>query len=201
MKWLCAVTVCVLAMDTSPGGAGANASLDLPGFQSASVYPLGAEPPTTEVVAGEDAPDFSFESPDGRWRRLKDLTGQGHVLLVFGADDAALRALERERERLMDRGITPVAVMDRRAGACWSAATRLQLRYTLVPDPQRVIAIQFNSLEPRTRRAIPAWFVVDRRGRVRGLDRRGLPATGYAAMAARALQLPSHDITIPAASH
>src|SRR5262249_43780647 len=60
-----------------------------------------SETPPTEVCVGDIAPDFSFQGPDARWRRLRDITDQGPVLLVFGAGEPTLQALEHERESLL----------------------------------------------------------------------------------------------------
>jgi len=91
----------------------------------------------------------------------------------------------------------PVAVLDRGSARAASLARRLGLHYVVVPDPQNVVAAQFNVLDPATRRAAPAWFVVDRSGRVRGLDRRGVPDDGYLSLASRALALASRDAILP----
>lgn len=155
--------------------------------------------PATEVCLGDIAPDVSYLGADARWRRLRELVAESPVLLVFGASDAALRAIEREREALMDLGVIPVAVAGSRLGVSRALANRLELRYTVLSDPQGVIAAQFNALDPATGRAIPTWFVVDTRRRVRGLGRAGLPQHGYQTLVAGALGLPSKSATIPAA--
>lgn len=156
------------------------------------------EPLPTPVVPGGPAPDFSYETPDHEWRRLRDLLEQGAVLLVIGARDPQLLALERERDALLDLGVLPVALFDGNTRAVRSAARRLKLRYTAIPDPQSVIARQFNALAPRTNAPEPCWFVIDRKGRVRAIDRTGLPEQGYAAIAAHALALPSPGVSLPA---
>ncbi len=159
----------------------------------------GTEPGPAMVDRGDDAPDVSWESPGG-WTRLRDLRAQGAVLLVFGADERELLRLERERPRLLQMGVVPAAVLDRRSGACNAIARRLQLGYPLMPDPQRVIAAQYNTLDAVTRRALPAWFVVDRHGAVRGLSRAGIPGDGWAPVAAEALNLPAPGVPMPTAS-
>src|SRR5262245_10376009 len=100
--------------------------------------PLTSRPvdtPATEVCLGDIAPDFSYQGADARWRRLRDLVADHPVLLVFGADEAALRSLEGEREALMDRGVLPVAVAGSRLGATRAMAERQELRYTVLADP------------------------------------------------------------------
>lgn len=157
------------------------------------------ETPATEVCLGDVAPDVSYQGVDARWRRLHELVAESPVLLVFGANDAALRSIEREREALMDLGILPVAVVGSRLGVTRALAARLELRYTVLADPQGVIAAQFNAVDPASDRAIPTWFVLDPKRRVRGLGRTGLPQHGYQELAASALGLPSKSATVPTA--
>jgi peroxiredoxin len=156
------------------------------------------DPPATEVCLGDIAPDVSYQGVDARWRRLHELVAESPVLLVFGANDAALRAIEREREALMDLGIRPVAVVGSRLGVTRALTTRLELRYTVLADPQGVIAAQFNAFDPASDQAVPTWFVLDPKRRVRGLGRAGLPKHGYQELSATALGLPSKSATVPA---
>jgi len=165
---------------------------------SLNMVPLGSGAEYAVVDAGSSAPDFAYESTDGGTRRLRDLRAQGHVLLVFGAGDEHLATMARERDRLIAMGVTPVAVLDMKASACRAVARRLSLEFPVVPDPQRVIGAQFNSLDPRSRHDAPAWFVIDRRGCVRGLDRFEWPTTAWADLAAGALDLATADAPLPA---
>jgi len=165
----------------------------------ATLHALSLEPPPTEVCLGDIAPDFSYQGPDARWRRLRDLVAETPVLLVFGANDGVLRIVEGEREALMDLGIIPVAVVRSRLGVTRVIVNRLELRFTVLADPQGVIAAQFNAVDPASGRPLPCWFVLDARRRVRGLGRQGLPLRGYAELAAEALGLPPKAATRPAA--
>jgi peroxiredoxin len=157
----------------------------------------GPEPPTSEVRVGDLAPDFSFEGFDGRWRNLHDLRVQGPVLLVIAPDTDPLMALERERASLIERGIVPVAVVDAPPRAAASRTRKLNLHYTVIPDPRRVIAEQFNAIQSRTHAAVPAWFVIDRSGRVRALERGRFPAAGFLMVATQALGLPVPGVALP----
>lgn len=165
-----------------------------------TLAPAGAEPPVTVVMTGDPAPDVSWDGPGSRPQRLRDLRAQGHVLLVFAPSDAQLQALERDRDRLLDLRVLPVAVLDRGARATESLARRLGLHFTLVPDPRDVVASQFNTLDPLTHRSTPAWFVVDRWGRVRGLDRTGVPDGGYPRLVSTALVLAAPGATLPSSA-
>ena len=149
-------------------------------------YAVGTGAEYATVVVGEKAPDFNYQV-NGRWQRLRDLRAQGHVLLVLGAGDVQLRAIESQREVLLRLGVVPVAVLDLRASACRSTAAKLGLHFTVIPDPTRVIGAQFNSLEPRTRMTAPSWFVIDRNGSIRALDRLDWPSSDWREVASNAL--------------
>lgn len=162
--------------------------------------PLGGGTDYAMVEAGTSAPDFAYETLGGGTARLRDLRAQGNVLLVFGAGEADLRRLEAESSRLTRLGVVPVAVLDWRVGACRSVVRRLGLSFPVVPDVQRAIGAQYNVLDPHTRQAARAWFVVDRQGRVRGLDRFELPREPWANVAATSLGLPMDGASRPAAN-
>ena len=155
------------------------------------------EPPQAQIGVGEPAPDFSYQTQDGSWKNLHDLTVQGPVLLVFGAEDAQLKALEAERNALLDLGVLPVGVLDVRPKTAWSIARKLGLHYTVLADPRHVIGIQFNSIDA-TQNTVAAWFVVDRERRVRGLWRGSLPDDGYREPVARSLGIALPDAARPA---
>ncbi len=182
------------------GSAGASVSSAADGRDRLPQVPLGGGTEYATVESGSSAPDFAYENLAGGDARLRDLRAQGHVLLVFGAKDADLLRLESESGRLTRLGVVPVAVLDWRMGACRSAVRRLSLTYPVVPDPQRAIGAQYNVLDPRTRQNVQAWFVVDRQGRVRGLDRFELPRASWADVAASALGLPADGVPRPASS-
>jgi peroxiredoxin len=156
------------------------------------------EPPITPVMLGDVAPDFSYQSFDGHWRKLRGLLSQGPVLLVFGATPDQLRALQSERDALLDRGVTPVAVLDEKPGRTWALVRDLGLTYTVLSDPRRVVAGQFNALRSNAEGSAPAWFVIDRKGVVRNLGRGRLPAASFSSVAARALDLQAPGEALPA---
>lgn len=157
------------------------------------------EPPPTEVRVGDLAPDFSFQGADGKWRKLRDLLWQGRVVLIFGARERELRALERERERLADLGVLPVTVLDMKSKTASALVQRLDLGYTVLSDPRRVIAAQFNLIENVTQTTAPAWFAIDQTRRVRGLNRGTLPLSDWPELVSRAFGLPLREATVPAA--
>ena len=169
-------------------------------FQRSQTLRMGPpEPPTAIVRKGDPAPNFSYQSPDGRWRHLRDLVDKGSVLLVFAGREHHLVRLERERERLLDLGVLPVAILDVKQGAARSQVRRMDLTYTVLADPRNIIASQFNVVDPITQGAIPSWFVIDRRRKVRALGRGSLPVQDYPALAARALALAMPGSALPSA--
>lgn len=174
----------------------------LPAGPQSGRSPVAMRPvdtPATEVCLGDIAPDVSYQATDARWRRLRDLVADHPALLVFGANEGMLRILEGEREALLDRGILLVTVLGSRLGATRATVQRLNLRYTVLADPQGVIASQFNAIDPPTGRQLPAWFVLDSKRRVRALGRGKLPLRGHAELAADALGLPARSATVPSA--
>jgi peroxiredoxin len=164
---------------------------------SRDFHTLPPEPPSAEVNPGDRAPDFAYQGDDNRWRRLHDLLHQGPVLLVFGAEIATLTSIEREREAILKLGAVPAAVLDMRNGVAWATARRHGLHYLVIPDSRKVIAAQFNLMDANGERVSPAWFVVDRSGRVRALDRGTLPRRGFASRTATALGLPDPEANLP----
>ena len=194
---LIAVTM-MLAAPGDPGERTSQLSDGLPPSADVTLLARRAlETPATEVRLGDAAPNFSYQGSDRRWRRLTDILAQGPVLLAFGADELTLRVIEHDRERLTDLGVIPVAVIEARAGVARAMVTRLRLEFTVLADAQGTIASQFNAVDPTTGRQLPTWFVLDRKRRVRGLGRRGLPLRGYTALAANALGLPLAGATLP----
>lgn len=189
----------LLAAGTEPGHPGVPYAA--PELRAAPAEPsTPGEPAPTEVLPGDEAPDFSYQGYDGRWRHLHDVLDQGAVLLVFGPDEADLSTIEREREELLGLGVVPVAVLDLRPGKAGATLRRLGLGYSVLADPRRVIAAQFNATHPTSDAAVPSWFVIDRKRRVRALHRGRLPRGEYPALATRALALPMPGVALPAAN-
>jgi peroxiredoxin len=132
------------------------------------------EAQSTRLIPGDRAPSFSYLTPDGAWHRSSELT-QGPLLLVFGASVTDLEALEQERGRFLELGVTPVAVLDMRTGQAAKLSRRLKLSCAIVCDPLRAIADLYNSLDPWSLRHAPSYFVVDDRRVIRALSRGSIP--------------------------
>lgn len=180
-----------------PGGSRVSVPLTPVAVKGQGMSLSAVEPASLVLRNGDPAPDFSYQSPDGRWRHLHDLLVQGNVLMVFGASEVTLLTLERERDDLLNQGVLPVAVLDVKPGNAWGTARKLDLHYTVLADPRRVIGAQFNVVDLNSR-ALPGWFVVDRKGTVRGTWRGDLPVEGYTSIASRALGLPLPSVPLPA---
>ena len=187
-------TTIATAQDLGDHSSTNTARIQHPGY-ALSGHPF--DTPATEVCLGDVVPDFSYQGVDARWRRLRDLVRDHPALLVFGANEGTLRIIEREREALMDLGVLPVAVTGSRLGATRTMVERQSLRFTVLADPQGVIAAQFNAVDPASGRHLPAWFVIDSHRRVRALGRTELPMRGYAELAADALGLPPNGAVVP----
>jgi len=189
------VATVLLSAAVDPGNAPQGPSLDRMN-PSSSLQTGKPEPPTTEVRIGDAAPDFSYQAFDGRWRRLHELRAQGPVLLVFVPDENELRLMERERARLLDLGVVPVAVVDVSPRATHGLVLKLGLRFSVLSDPRSVIAEQFNAIDGRTHATSAAWFLLDEKGMVRALGRGTFPDAPVA-MAAEALGRPAPDAAVP----
>lgn len=155
-----------------------------------------AEPGASLVQPGDLAPDFSYQSESGEWLRLHQLLAHGSVMLVFVPTENELRTMEGERDSLYGVGVIPVAVLDRRTRSAVILAHRLGLGFPVIADPQGSIASQFNLVGPPTVRPRPAWFILDRAGRVRGLERGALPEGGFTRIACDALAIPPPEATV-----
>jgi len=147
----------------------------------------GAPGPAAPASAAPAAPDFQYRAMDGRWRHLHDLRTSHGVLVVFEPTDAQLVALESERDSLARAGVLPVAILRRSESKCWSVIERLGLTFSLMSDPRGDLARDFQVAERQAPATAPAWFLVDRTGAVRGMERGGLPAGTFAAAVASAL--------------
>jgi peroxiredoxin len=189
------VATVLLSAVVDPGNAPQNLPADRlnPGAALQTGKP---EPPTTEVRIGDVAPDFSYQAYDGHWRRLHELRAQGPVLLVFVPDDNELRLMERERARLLDLGVVPVAVLDTSPRTTLGLVQKLGLKFSVLSDPRSVIAEQFNAIDWRTHATQSAWFLLDERGMVRALERGKFPGEPVA-MAAEALGRPMPGTAVP----
>jgi peroxiredoxin len=191
---------CLLTTQVEPDDhLSRNGSGTLPTQDASALLRRAIDPPSTEVQLGDVAPNFSYRASDGHWRHLSDIVAQGRVLLAFGADEAALRVIERDRDSLVDLGVVPVALVEGRPSATQGLARRLDLHYAILADPGNIIAAQFNAVDPATGRQMPSWFVLDRKRCVRGLGRHGLPRYGYPGLAANALGLPLPGTIVPTA--
>ncbi len=139
-------------------------------------------------LSGELAPDFTYQSHDYLWQNLHNILEHGAIVLVFGAGDEQLLALEQEREPMQSRGVTPVIVVDRRDLEAWQLVRRLSLGYSLLADPRSSIGEQYGVLDATSRRSQPAWFVIDQAGHVRDSGLGTLPRQGWVDLAAAALR-------------
>jgi hypothetical protein len=151
-----------------------------------------------EVRLGDQAPNFSYQGVDGRWRHLRDMLVQGPVLLVFGADPLTLRVIEHERERLLDLGVVPVAVTD--AALALGPRDGESLRPAIHRAGRRAGSHRLSvHCRGSVDRAPAADLVRGGPGASRArTGTGGLPRYGYPTLAANALGLPASVAPLPA---
>ena len=135
---------------------------------------------------GDAAPDFDFQAVDHAWRRFHEFYEQGDVLLVFGATDAELVAIERSSDALLAAGVVPIAIVGDRDADAWKRIERGRLTYSLLSDPRGDLAGRFGVVDA-TGRARFAWLVIDRSGRVRGVGDARPAAAAWPQLASSAL--------------
>ena len=143
------------------------------------------------------APDFEFESANGRWKHLHELCGKGHVLLIFAPDDRQLRALERDADSLRARGIEPVGIIPGNDREGWRAIDRLNLTIRLISDPRNQVASRFWVREGAAGHDLKGWCLVDRDLRVCGIERGTLPEADFFALAMSAIQPRERALALP----
>jgi peroxiredoxin len=152
---------------------------------------VAVDPPATPLEEGDEAPVFSYLGPEGAWHEANELFGEGPVLLVFGASESDMKALEQSRTVFTDLGVNPALVVDMRAGKAARLAKRLRLSSPIIRDPVRAIAGLYGSLDPASLHAAPAFFLVDENRVIRLVGRGALPSIAQLlASSARALNRP-----------
>ncbi len=157
----------------------------------------GAPPLAPAIAAGDPAPDFQYQAADYHWTSLGDVLARASVLLVIGAGDSELRQLQLEREAMMTHGVAPIAVVDLADGPAWSVAQRLGITFSLLSDPRRDIATAYRLPNSGVGHPRPAWFAIDRDGRVRarGGDIAGIASFDRLACDALGLTPPATELT------
>lgn len=144
---------------------------------SRDVGPHLAAPETAaSTAATSPAPDFALATAWG-WHSFRELHDEHPVVLVFGADDAALVAIEKSRAALAARGVEIAAVTGDSDGANWDRIERLGLHYALWSDPSARLAVLFG-LDAST----TGWCRIDAAGRVAELRQGVLPQDLAAAL-------------------
>ena len=151
----------------------------------------GSDSAPQRLQVGDTAPGFSYIGIDGQWHGFRQLFARGPVLLVFGARDEELKALDRTRPVFDDLGVHAVAVLDMRSGSAARLARRLELQCEVISDAKCVIGGLYGSLNPDTQRHGASYFVLDETGKIRGAGRGTLPAARkLVAISARSLGRP-----------
>lgn len=123
-----------------------------------------ASAPAAPSSLATPAPDFEFASGYG-WRHLHDLCATGGVVLVFGADDAALAQLQQQLPRWRAIGVEPMAVVTRTDGDNWAKLERLGLTYALLSDANDAVGARFGMTDVAPSGG--SWCLVDERMQIR----------------------------------
>src|SRR5258706_6999571 len=77
-----------------------------------AVSPISPEPEAATLQVGEPAPMFSYLGADGRWHKSDELLTHGPVLMMFGASDEDLAAVQKRLPAFEEMEVHPVAVLN-----------------------------------------------------------------------------------------
>jgi len=191
------IGIAVIALLLATGVAGSSPGRDRtpmpqvtpeanPVFQKAA-----PEPSTADLRVGESAPMFSYLSIDGRWHGFGELVENRPVLLIFGAQEGEIEGLQDVRTIFDDMGISVAIALDMRAGSAATYSKRMKLDGPIISDPKRAIAGLYHSLDQRSLRHAPAYFVVDTKRTIRAMGYGSMPSPPQLiAITARGLGLP-----------
>ena len=150
-----------------------------------------AEPEAATLQVGSPAPMFSYLGADGRWHKSDELVSRGPVLILFGATEGDLAAIQKRLPAFMELGVRPVAVLDLPTRSTSALTRRLGLGAPLVSDPMSAIAGLYHSIDPATGRHAQSYFVIDARRSLRAMYFGPLPpAELLVATTARCLGRP-----------
>jgi peroxiredoxin len=134
------------------------------------------EPAEIRLIVGDRAPRFSYLDIGGQWKQFSDLSTGSALLLIFGASESDLVAIEEKRQVFQELGVTPVAVVDGRSTSMRALQRRQAFTGPIITDPKRAIGGLFNSLDPRSLTHAPSFFVLDEKRRIRALGHGALPS-------------------------
>jgi peroxiredoxin len=191
LRWLAAASFMLIPISAAsaerfyPSDIPSNSSIETIWRQ------VAVEPAEFRLAVGDKAPGFSYLDPKGKWNEFKSLGAGSPMLLVFGASDSDLVALERLRSMFEELGVTPVAVMDGRGASARALQRKLSISVPIITDPKRAIAGLFNSLDPKSLTLASSFFVLDENRQIRALSHGELPSPQQMlALSANSLGLP-----------
>ncbi len=138
---------------------------------------------------GSQAEDFTLEDQKGKPFRLGGLLGKAVIFLTFyrgGFDrdsERYLKELARCYERLRGLGVEVVAVTPELPEKAKATAGRLNLRFTVLSDPELKVTKQYDVYDPAEEWCWPAGFVIGRDGTIqyvyRGVSPPNTPPLPY----------------------
>lgn len=163
----------------------------LPGSEHHALSPLSPEPEAATLQVAAAAPMFSYIGDDGRWHRSDELLARGPMLVMFGASETDLVAMQRLVPAFDDLGVRPVAVLELPTRGTAALSRKLGISLALVSDPMSAIAGLYHCVDTATGQHGSAYFVIDSRRVLRAMYFGPLPPSELlVASAARSLGRP-----------
>lgn len=155
------------------------------------IYVGVIEPSMSKVQVGDQAPDFEATTHAGQTIRLSDFKGKKAVVLYFYPKDntpvctAQACGFRDAYEQFVTAGAEVIGVSSDSSQSHQSFATKQNLPFHLVSDPDRAIRTAFGV--PKTFGFFPGrvTYIVDRQGAVRHIFNSQLNADGHIAESLR----------------
>lgn len=133
--------------------------------------------PESIALDAQKAPDFQLKNQEGRSVRLRSLTRQGPVLVVFYRGSwcpfcvSELRGLQSIEEALRREGVRIAAISVDTPAAVRSMALRMEIGFEVLSDETGETVKEYGVLHPEggprgSDTAIPAHFLVDSDGAI-----------------------------------
>ena len=129
-----------------------------------------------KLKLGELAPDFSISDMVGNPVKLSDFRGKKNLVLTFfpkcftGGCAGQLASLQQEHRRIGGTETEIIAVSVDAASEQIAFATKLGLKFPLIPDTHRDICMLYGAVEQSTDLAQRMSILIDKQGIVRWID-------------------------------
>ncbi len=127
---------------------------------------------TSDLSAGDQAPDFALRDESGRWVRLADLKGEW-TAIVFTGNLRKLAPLKSIESQLHELGVRLFGVSPDGAGALLRFRAQQEISFGLLSDPTEEVSQLFGMFDPEQEAIAPGIVVLDPKGLVRSVQTRG----------------------------